>query len=249
MLKAIIIEDEINNREALELDIKRYCPGVKLIDTCASGKEGLWAIQKYQPDLVFLDIEMPGMNAFQMLEELEDIPFSIIFTTAHSQYAIKAFEFSAVDYLLKPIDPEELQRAVEKAVEQRQSARMSQEQLSLLQENYFGQQLKRMAIPAMGKYHFILIEEIIYCEADGPTTRIFLSDGRQIVAGKNLRMIEKYLHNHPFYRIHNSYLINLNHILEYHKGDKYVLMQNGQQLSVAHSKSASFVQEIKKMSI
>lgn len=250
MMKAIIIEDEVNNREALEIDIKRYCPEVELVDSCVSAKEGLWAIQKHNPELVFLDIEMPGMNAFQMLEELEEINFAIIFTTAHSQYAIQAFEFSATDYLLKPIEAEQLQNAVRKVAAQKERERLlTQEHFSVLKQNYLSRQPRRMAIPSVGKYHFVLIDDIIYCEADGPTTRVVLEGNEQVVAGKNLRVIENHLAGYAFFRIHNSYLISLNHITEYHKGDKYVCMKNGKQLPVAHSRVANFVQEVKKMSI
>ena len=249
-MKAIIIEDEINNREALEMDIKRYCPEVELLDSCVSAKEGLWAIQKYNPELVFLDIEMPGMNAFQMLEELEAINFAIIFTTAHTKYAIQAFEFSATDYLLKPIEAEQLQNTVRKGAAQQERERLlPQEHFSVLKQNYLSRQPRRMAIPSIGKYRFVYIDDIIYCEADGPTTRVVLDGNEQVVAGKNLRVIETYLAGRAFFRIHNRYLISLNHITEYHKGDKYVCMKNGKQLPVAHSRVANFVQEVKKMSI
>lgn len=248
MLKSLIIEDEINNLEALEMDLSRYCPEVAVVESCMTAKEGLWAIEKHQPNLVFLDIEMPRMDAFQMLEQLGAINFDIIFTTAHSGYAIKAFELSAIDYLLKPINPVQLKKAVQKVIEQKEPT-FSTEKILALKHNLKENLSSRMAVPSVGKFQFVLIDDIIYCEADGNLTKLNMEGKKTIFAGKNLKKIEDHLAKHPFFRIHHKYLIHLNHILEYHIGDRYVVMKDGSQLTVSQGRAQAFVQKIKEMSI
>ena len=176
MIKAILIDDEVHCVDTLSILIHDFCPEVQVMEQCMSAKQGLAAVKKHHPDLVFLDIEMPVMNGFEFLEHFTDIPFSVIFTTSYDQYAIKAIRFSALDYLLKPIDPKELITAVQKVQEQK--LRPFPEQFRMLIDHVHNKRNKitRVAVPTSDGFELIPAEEIIYCEADDNYTRLFLNN-------------------------------------------------------------------------
>jgi two-component system LytT family response regulator len=237
-IKTIIIDDELHCINTLSRQLEKYCPQVKLLTKCESALAGMQAIAALQPDLVFLDIEMPRMNGFEMLQQMQKINFEVIFTTAYDQFAIKAIRFSALDYLLKPIDREELQGAVEK-VSLRKDRFLSNQQLEMLLSNLHHQKngLQKIALPTMEGYELVIAAHIIRCESDGNYTQVFFKNGQKLLVSKTLKDIEELLAGHHFFRVHHSHLINLNEINRYIKGDGgYVVMSDNVNVNVARSK-------------
>src|ERR1017187_8510156 len=187
MIKAIIIDDEVHCIDTLSILLADYCPEVEVMDKCMSAKKGLEAIEKLNPDLVFLDIEMPIMNGFELLEQFKQIPFSVIFTTSYDQYAIKAIRFSALDYLLKPIDPKELVAAVHKVEIQRTPP--SSEQFQMLMDHVYHRNsgFTKIAVPTAEGFELIPADEIIRCEANDNYTFLFLKNKKKIIACRTLK--------------------------------------------------------------
>jgi two-component system LytT family response regulator len=248
MLKAVVIDDEPHAREKLKLLLEKYCKNVEVMTLASDATEGLAAIQQFQPDLVFLDIEMPLLTGFDMLKQIPQINFEIIFTTAHDHYAIRAIKFSALDYLLKPIDLVQLQEAVEKAAKRR-IEKSSGEQYQTLKENLDKQQapMEQLAIPAQTGMIFIKVPDILYCEADSNYTRIFLMNGQKIVSSRTLKEYEELLTDNGFIRIHHSHLINKSHVVQYIKGEGgQVVMKDGVSLSVSRRKKEEVVEKLSK---
>ncbi len=243
MIRSIIIDDEADAREGLKMAIERFCPEVEIISICTSPMEGIEYIQKLQPDMVFLDIQMPHMSGFNLLEKLGDFNFEVIFVTAHDQYAIKAIRFSALDYLLKPVDIDELQKAIGKAGE-RIKQKDSKNQYASLLKNMGSPHhpLEKLAIPTMEGILLEPINEIIYCEADRNYTNLNMTGGRKIVVSKNLKDFENMLADSGFFRIHHAHLINLKHVKKYIKGEGgYVLLEDNHHLDVSRRKKDAFL--------
>lgn len=245
MHTAVIIDDERKGRLALSEKIKAYCPEVKIIAEAASGKEGIYAIQKNSPQIVFLDIEMPGMNAFEMLNMLPEKNFHLIFTTAYNQYAIKAIKYSAFDYLLKPVDIEELKQAINNM--SKNEAQQTKEQLEMLQQNieHPKKLLNKLAIPTAEGLLFYNIEEIVYLEAKSNYTSLYFNNKPKIVASKTLKDFEDLLPTDIFYRPHHSFIINLNCIKRYIRGDGgQIELQTGAFIDVSRRKKEEFLKLI-----
>lgn len=245
MIRSIIVDDEVKSRESLHILLRDFVSNVEVVALCSSVTEGLDAIRKFKPDLVFLDIQMQRETGFDLLARISPIEFDVVFTTAHSEYAIKAFRFSAIDYLLKPIDIEELKRAVEK-VEKKLNGNISARIEQLVQNLKAGpSQRFKLALPTSDGLVFVKVEEIIYCEASSNYTTLFMADGRKFVVSRTLREYEDMLHEQDFYRIHNSYLINLNAIKKYVRGEGgYVVMNNDVSLDVSKRKKEGFLNRI-----
>ena len=237
MMRAMIIDDEMNCIETLAFDIGKYCPTVEIIATATSPKQGLLDIKRIKPDLVFLDVQMPWMNGFEMLELLDEINFVTIFTTAHDSFAARAFRLSAVDYLLKPVDNRELQEAVIKA-EEKIRLKTGKDQINnLLQNIRMPENSQRIAFPGRDGFEFIEADRIIYAKAEGSYTHVFLTDKRKLVISKTLSDIEEILSGHSFHRIHHSILVNLHHVTHLLKTDGgYVVLDTGEKLPVSKSK-------------
>jgi len=237
MIKSIIIDDELHCVETLKLLLHEYCPGIEVIAECQSAKQGLDAIEKLKPGLVFLDIEMPLMNGFELLEQIPSISFAIIFTTSYDQYAIKAIRFSALDYLLKPIDSKELIRAVKKVEEERHLPIAEQFQILLNQIQGMGGGFSKIAVPTAEGFELIYAGQIICCEAMDNYTHFFLKNKDKIIACRTLKEIEEQLKSFPFFiRVHNSYLINLNEVTRYVRGEGgYLIMSDGSSINVSRS--------------
>src|SRR6516225_334136 len=210
MIKAIIVDDEPYCCESLATLLQRYCPQVNLIDVCYNGATALKAINEEKPELLFLDIEMPQMNGFELLEKLKEISFQLIFTTSYDQYAIKAIRFSALDYLLKPVDREELQRAVQKAVSRISTPNRYQIDILLQKLNEPAMTVNKIAIPTMEGLQMVPIDSIISCCADSNYTVFCVKNRQKIIVSRTLKEIEEMLEEYPFIRVHHSYLINLN---------------------------------------
>lgn len=243
MLKAILIDDEPDCLRLLSLQLKEYCPQVEVLGEYSSSEEGMLAIRAQNPDLVFLDIEMPGMNGFTLLEQLgQKISFSLVFVTAYNDFALKAFRFSALDYLLKPLDSQELQEAVSKAEQRRQ---IDPRQLDMLRTQLNGgKHPNKIAVPYQNAIVFVELTELVYCEADSNYTRLFLSTGKHYLLSKTLREVQEVLEERNFLRVHRQYVVNLDHIKTYHKGEAaYLLMQGDIPIPVSKNQKERLVQK------
>jgi two-component system LytT family response regulator len=237
MIKAILVDDEKHCRETLSIQLGKYCSEVQLLAQCSSAVQGLEAIAQYQPDVVFLDVEMPKMNGFEMLQQFSHISFDVIFTTGYDAYAIKAIRFSAIDYLLKPIDKEELRKAVGK-VRQKTSHNLNQ-QLDILLQRLGTRQvpLQKIALPTLDGFELVLIENILHCEADSNYTHVVLKHAKKVLVSRTLKEIEELLDGHAFLRVHHSYLVNLNEIVRYIRGEGgYVIMSDNTSITVSRSR-------------
>ena len=243
MIKAIIIDDEVHCLEALSLLLNEFCPEVEILQQCSSAKKGLEAIEKYKPRLVFLDIEMPVMNGFELLEQLSAISFAVIFTTSYDQYAIKAIRYSALDYLLKPIDPKELISAIEKVKQQGQLPMAEQFEMLLKKINGRNDGFKKIAVPTAEGFELIPAEQVIYCEANDNYTHFMLKNKKKIIACRTLKEIEEQLTDHPFFvRVHNSYMVNLNEVTKYVRGEGgYLIMSNDSSVNVSRSRKEALL--------
>ena len=210
MLKAILIDDEKNNREALRKKIESNCAGINIVAEAGNGVEGIAAIEKFKPEVIFLDIEMPHMNGLTMLEQLPEKNFEIIFTTAYNQYAINAIRLGAFDYLVKPVDVTELVVVTNRLMEKRQSITQKEQFNILLHRLADGNKMQpqKIAIATMDGMEIVLVENIVYMEAAGNYTQIYFSTGKPMVASKTLKDFEDLLQGSGFFRIHNASLIN-----------------------------------------
>ena len=215
-INAIIIDDEVRARVSLQLLLEEYCPNIKILEQCETLAEGIKAINKFKPNIVFLDIEMPahsGLELFDFFNE-EEIDFSVIFTTAYSQYAIKAFKFSAIDYLLKPIHPEELIEAV-KRFEKTKS-----QNIKILKENLYQNKLNKIAVPTGNSILFLETDQILYVKGEGSYCEIVLLNGEKIICSRYLKNFEDILSSYcNFLRVQKSYIANLNYVSVYNKSD------------------------------
>lgn len=245
MIRAIIVDDEPYCCEVLSTLLEKYCPEVNIEAICFSAKEAITAISTRSPQLVFLDIEMPHMNGFQLLERLPHIDFDLIFTTSYDQYAIKAIKFSALDYLLKPIDRGELQIAVRKAVDRLQHPLPQQLQI-LLQKLYQPPpQVSRVALPTMEGLQLVPLDTIISCASSSNYTIISLKDKQKIIVSRTLKEIEEMLEDYLFMRVHHSYLVNLNEIRKYIKGEGgNLIMSDGSSVDVSRSKKEQLLKKL-----
>ena len=246
MIKAIIVDDEIHCRKTLGILLKEYCPGVQLIEQCEDAESGFAAIERHKPHLVFLDIEMPNMNGFEMLERLPEVKFEIIFTTSYDQYAIKAIRFSALDYLLKPVDPGELQRAVEKATQRLQYPLPQQLEILLQKLHQPVASVQKIALPTMEGLQMIAVNSIISCASDSNYTLFFLKNKQKLIVSRPLKEIEEMLEEYSFLRVHNSYLVSLNEIDKYVKGEGgYLVMSDGSSIDVSRSKKETLLNKLR----
>ncbi len=243
MIKAIIIDDELHCQDTLSLLLKEFCPDVQIAELCGSARRGLEAIEKHKPDLVFLDIEMPAMNGFEMLEQFEEISFAIIFTTSYDQYAIKAIRFSALDYLLKPIDPNELVSAVKKVQEHRHLPMAEQFQMLLKQIHGKNSGFNRIAVPTFEGFELLPADQVVYCEANDNYTHLFLKNKSKTIACRTLKEMEEQLQDFNFFiRVHHSYLVNLNEVTKYVRGEGgYLVMSDGSTVNVSRSRKESLM--------
>lgn len=238
MIKAILIDDEVHCLDTLSILITDYCPEVQILERCMSAKQGLSAIEKHEPALVFLDIEMPAMNGFELLEQFKEIPFAVIFTTSYDQYAIKAIRFSALDYLLKPIDPKELITAVHKVQTQKHLPSQEQFQMLMNQVKHKENGFHKIAVPTTEGFELIPADQVVRCEADDNYTHLFLKDKKKITACRTLKEMEEQLADFSsFLRVHHSYLVNLNEVSKYVRGEGgYLVMSDGTTVNVSRSR-------------
>lgn len=244
-IKTLIIDDESGARALLQSMLNDHCPEVEVVADADSMATGLKAIATYKPQLVFLDIKMPHGTGFDLLEQVPNKDFEVIFTTAHDEYGIKAIKFAALDYLLKPIDIDELQDAIVKARRKIQDrTRHLDEQLKVLFANFQNEsrKLKQVALPTQDGILFLPVREILRCEADGSYTRIHRINGDQVLISKNLKEIEGLLEGLHFCRVHKSHLIGLDHVVRYIKGKGgEVEMKDGTTVEVSVRRREAFL--------
>lgn len=245
MMTAIIIDDEAYSCETLTMLLARYCPRVHVIAVCNSGADALKEIHAQKPQLVFLDIEMPHMNGFELLEQLTEINFELIFTTSYDQYAIKAIRFSALDYLLKPIDREELVRAVEKAVQKQQRPFQQQLEILLQKLQQPSASILKIALPTMDGLQMIPVDSIISCESNSNYTIILQKNKLKTIASRTMKEVEEMLEDHAFIRVHHSYIVNLNEVNKYVKGEGgYLVMSDGSRIDVSRSRKEMLLKKL-----
>lgn len=244
MIRAIIVDDELYSCESLATLLERYCPEVLVIDSCTSGEQALTSIRQHQPQLVFLDIEMPHMNGFEMLTKMPSIDFQLIFTTSYDQYAIKAIRFSALDYLLKPIDREELQVSVSK-VTQKLGQTLPQQLNILLQKLNGPSPMQKIALATMEGLQMVPVDHIISCASDSNYTIIYLKQKRKLTVSKTLKEIEEMLEGYSFLRVHHSHLVNLVEIDKYVRGEGgYLIMSDASKVDVSRSRKELLLQKL-----
>lgn len=251
MIHCVIIDDERMARETFKKIIDRYFKDkLQVVAEAGSVKEGVATIHKHRPDIVFLDIEMPAENGFRLFDYFEQIDFEVIFTTAFNQYAIKAIKYSALDYLTKPINFIDLRDALKK-YENKADIKSKQERIDILLSNMnLGNGIKsKVALPTLTGYQMEKINDIIFCEADQNYTKIHLVSGKCIMVSKTLKHIEDLLPEELFFRIHKSFLVNLNYIKSYNRKDGHkVLLDNEVQLDVANRRTEDFIKAITQRS-
>lgn len=251
MIKALIIDDEKHCCDSLQWQLQQYCPEIEIAGICNTGKKGLQQIQRQQPQVFFLDVEMPEMSGFEMLERLSDINFDIIFTTAFNQHAISAIKFGALDYLVKPIDKDELRDAVNKHLQhaQRDSLKQLNALLSHLKKSN-DLSFQKIALPTMHGYELVPLINIVVCESKNNYTNICLNNGQHFLISKTLKQIEDLLDMSPFFRVHNSFLVNLQYAIRYVKGEGgYLILNNDMTIPVARSKKEELLKLITHLSV
>ena len=249
MIKAILIDDEVHCLDTLNILLSDFCPGVTVLERCMSAKQGLSAIQKFEPDLVFLDIEMPGKNGFELLEELPEINFEIIFVTAHHDYTTQALHLSAVDYLLKPVDENLLVEAVKRAGK-RIGGKADHQPMETFKHNMQQRgatQKMKLCIPFSKGFQVVDIQKIIYIEADGNYSNFHFTDRPVICASKSILEYESLLADCNFVRVHKSFVINLDHVTDYIKGEGgAVLLSGGKEIEVSRRKKELLMSRMKE---
>ncbi|MDP9042626.1 MAG: response regulator [Bacteroidota bacterium] len=251
MIKALIIDDEKHCCDNLAWQLKKYCPEIEVSAVCNSAEKGLKMINRLQPQLLFLDVEMPDMTGFEMLEGLTDIQFNIIFTTAFNQYALRAIKFGALDYLMKPIDKDELREAVNKFIKQEKHISLNQLSALLTHTRKIGDfSFQKIAFPAMHSYELVTLSDIMTCESSSNYTNVYLKNGRSILVSKTLKEIEELLISPPFFRIHNSWLVNLDYALRYIKGEGgSIVLNNDMIIPVSRNKKEDLLKLITHLSV
>lgn len=242
MIDTVIIDDEQAAQITLMKFLQMHCPDVNIVGTADGVEEGLKLLKNKAIDLVFLDIKMNDGTGFDLLKRLPKIEFNLVFTTAYDEYALKAFKHSAIDYLLKPIDPLELIDAVAKVSPSNTDT--SAQRVDSMLELYQDKKFDKIAIPSVDEFHFVRISDIIRCEASSNYTVIYLANGKRIIAPKTLKEFEELLTSDGFFRVHQSHLINLSHIQQFLKTKNKLRMSDGSEVEVSRRKKTLFMELI-----
>jgi two-component system LytT family response regulator len=247
-IKAIIVDDEQHCIEALHTMLLKKCPEVTVVGSVNSVKDAKDMISELQPDVVFLDVEMPHQNGFELLKLFDKINFDVIFTTAYEQYALKAIKFNALDYLLKPFSVKELQDAIQKCVSRRSAQAIESQhspiEVFLQNMKTLHQTHKKIALPTINGLVFMPVQNIVRCESTGNYTRIFFTDKKNLMVSRPLKEFEELLTDVDFFRVHNSHLINLQQMQSYIQGEGgFALMSDGTQVEVSRRRKADFLKK------
>ncbi|MDR6300555.1 LytR/AlgR family response regulator transcription factor [Mesonia maritima] len=240
MIRLVLIDDEPKAIKSIEWEIENFCEDVEVMATFTKPKKAIDYLQLHNPDCVFLDVEMSEMDGFQFLDHFKKRQFCVVFVTAYNQYAIKAIKENAMDYLLKPIDTDDLILTIEKLKVEKKNGRT----YDALEERLRSHTNKRIVIPVEGKLIFINTENIFYCESDGNYCKIHLAEKKSLFISKKLKEIQAILPTDDFFRIHNSYVINLKRVSAYLKTEGYVILDNEKKIPVSRNKKSAFLDKI-----
>ncbi len=247
-MNTILIDDELDSLESLAIEIKMYCPEVNIIGQYNDPVQAVGEIKSLKPDLVMLDIEMPKMNGFELLQSVGEIDFDVIFITAYDEYAVRAFDFNAVDYLLKPILKSKLIHALQK-VKDNQSQKINELQLKALLNNLnlqVAQKMENIALPTSDGYEFININEIMYAIAESNYTWVYVHKNRKFILSRTLKEVIEIMPFPFFIRVHQSYYVNMNYVNKYIKGQGgYLIMKNNEQIPVSRSRKTALTEFLK----
>ncbi|MEP7239237.1 MAG: LytTR family DNA-binding domain-containing protein [Ferruginibacter sp.] len=247
MINCIIIDDEAKNIKLLQNMLEMHCPSVKVLAADTEAKNGLLLIEELKPQLVFLDVEMPHINGFEMLKKLEPVNFETIFVTAYSEYAVEAFEHHASGYITKPVNSDKLIAAVNKATKRIEEKNISKSLVTILEQNTKEATPDKIPLSTSNGLVFVKLADILYCESSGNYTNFYLNDGSKIMVSRQLGEYEKLLPETNFTRIHDKYIINLSYIKEYIKGSGGdVILENGKELPVASRRKEDFMARFEK---
>lgn len=247
MINTILIDDEVDGLEDLRHSIEKYCPDISIVGTFQQPSEAIEAIKMLKPDLVFLDVQMPGMSGFELLQKISPVSFNVIFVSAYDRYAIKAIRFSALDYLLKPVDVDELIQAVSRAKERLGSEGYSL-QSALHNAQLHSGRLEKLAVPSSDGIDFLDVRDIIFCKADGCYTHIHLVNRQTKVVTKVLKEFEDILAESGFCRVHNSFLINLSHVKRYVRGEGgYAIMTDNHHVDISRRRKDEFLSSLNRL--
>lgn len=248
MIRAVIIDDEPGVRRVLSLMLKQHCPDVMVAAEADSVKEGYESIIHHQPDLVFLDIRMEDGSGFDLLQRFERIDFHIIFITAYEEYAIKAFKFSAIDYLLKPVELPELLAALERLRSIMSTVQDHRVRNLLLNLQTSRQDDKKLVLRTHDKFHFVKVSDIVFCESDGNYTTFFLQNGNHIMVSRSLKEYDELLTDYGYFRPHKSFLINLAHVTGFEKGEGgFIIMKEDIRVPISYRKKDDFLKIVEGM--
>ena len=242
-LNTIIVDDEQDSIDLLRLQLHRHCPEVEVPRCYNNPMQALQDILSIPPDLLFIDVEMPGMNGFELLEQVQPLNFSVVFVTAFNQYAIRAFRFNALDYLLKPTDPEELKTAVTRATQKHWP---TQGQLIEASTNVKGTFPTRIALPTQNGVNFIALTDILYAEASNNYSKIILTDGSTHLLSKTLKDVQNLLEESHFLRVHRQYIVNLNNVKHFNRNEGILTMDTKVQLPIVRNQYDRFLEKYYK---
>lgn len=244
MLKAVIVDDEPKAIQSLIWELSNFKKDIEVIASFTNPDDALIYLENNSPDCLFLDVQMPTIGGFQFLEQLKNIDFAVIITTAYDEYAIKALKHEAIDYLLKPIDSDDLKDCIEK-IKKYNDRNINSKKLERVLTNFNSQfDKKRITINTDGKLLFLDVDDIIYIASDGNYSTLFLQDQKKIVITKKLKEVNAILPEHYFFRIHNSYIINLNKIKAFIKNEGYVIMDSNDKIPVARQRKSDFLEKL-----
>jgi two-component system LytT family response regulator len=246
-MKAVIVDDEAASGQALALMLREFVSEVEVAGSAANAQEALELIRRVKPDLIFLDVELDGDSGFDLLEQLPDDGPEVVFTTGYEQYATRAFRTSAADFLMKPVDVEQLRDAVRKVAEKLRVA-AAEQRYGVLIRNWHGQGNEQIALSSSEGFVFIKLSDLIYCKGDGAYTYFFLRNDEKITVSKNIGEFEPLLAPRGFFRVHKSYLINLSEMKRYVRGEGgYVVMSNGQSVDVSKRRKEAFLATLTRL--
>ncbi|MFC0603721.1 LytR/AlgR family response regulator transcription factor [Winogradskyella pulchriflava] len=244
MLKAVIVDDEPKAIQSLIWELSNFSDEIEVSQSFSKPEEALKYLESNTPDCLFLDVQMPTIGGFQFLEQLEQINFAVVITTAYDEYAIKALKHEAIDYLLKPIDSDDLRETINK-IKKHNDRFLNATKLENMLTNFNSKfNKKRITINTDGKLLFLDVDDIIYVESDGNYSTLFLQDQKKVVVTKKLKEVDAILPEHYFFRIHNSYIINLNKIKAFIKNEGYVIMDSNHKIPVARQRKSDFLEKL-----
>jgi two-component system LytT family response regulator len=248
-MKAIIVEDEERSRIVLHNLLETYCPEVEVVAMADSVASAIKEIRQVDPDIVFLDVQLNGGTGFDVLDKIDDMDIAVIFTTAYDHYALKAFKFSAIDYLLKPIDIDELKQAVRKASESNERAVRQYQMQNLLSQIRNPDETPVLLVSTADSVEFVRLQDIVRCEAQGAYTLLVLKDSKPVMVSKVIKEFEFLLHEYGFYRVHQSHLVNIKEVRKYVKSENSLLMRDGANIQLARSRKEEFFNALNKVQV